>query len=102
MEVLKTKNNRYCPYCGQDLYGHKIANNEYAVTFNLWTGYPRSKRKDLKDIQYHMCTKCRAKVGKEMERLLGEIRAETDKEVEKLWKEYRNVPVYEDEEGGVF
>ena len=62
---------KHCPYCGGEMHGYKIENNEYVIRIGLQNGR-YSKRKDLEDARYHMCTKCRAKIGKKLDQILDE------------------------------
>ena len=62
---------KFCPYCGNEMNRWEIKNNEYVIKIELLNGRP-SKRKDLEDARYHMCTKCRAKIGKKLEQILDE------------------------------
>jgi len=58
-----------CYCCGKETSGHKVDDNRYAIDLRLWSGR-QSKRKELADKRYFICTKCRVKVGKEIERII--------------------------------
>lgn len=64
--------DRYCPICGADTYGHKISENLYRLSLNLWSGNPCTRVPERKDLHIFMCHSCREKMYKVIRNFIEE------------------------------
>lgn len=64
--------DRYCPICGADTYGHKISENLYRLSLNLWSGNPCTRVPERKDLHIFMCHSCREKMYKVIKNFIEE------------------------------
>ena len=64
--------DRYCPICGADTYGHKISENLYRLSLNLWSGNPCTRVPERKDLHIFMCHSCREKMYKVIKNFVEE------------------------------
>lgn len=77
---MELKEDRYCPICGNDTYGPKIAGGSHRLQLSLWTGNPCTRVPERKDLSVFMCYKCRTKLYKTIENKLLEMKRRANDE----------------------
>ena len=69
---MERVDNRYCPICGNDTYGHKMSENLYKLQLSLYTGNPCTQVPERKDLSIFMCHSCREKLYKTIKNFIQE------------------------------
>lgn len=64
-----------CPICGYRWAGSRIVDNHYMLRLSLYSGSPCTQVPERKDLEIHMCFKCRNKIYKAIKDTVEELKS---------------------------
>ena len=72
---IKVEDRRCCPICGYEWFSGKIVDNHYILELKLYSGSPCTQVPERKDLEMHMCFKCRNKIYKAIKDTVEELKS---------------------------